>query len=71
MTVFDTRGSARVNPLSIVMLIVAIVMLLLLVWDLLGDLTFINSAGQQLLPGEVFEQLRLADSPTSPITTTG
>jgi hypothetical protein len=53
------------------MLIAATVMLLLLVWSLFGDLILINSPGQQLLPGEVFEQLRLADSPTTPITTTG
>jgi hypothetical protein len=53
------------------MLIAAIVMLLLPMWSLFGDLIFINSPGQQLLPEEVFEQLRLADSPTTPITTTG
>jgi hypothetical protein len=71
MTVFDTRGTARVNPLSLVMLIAVIVLMLLLVWSLLGDLIFINSAGQQLLPGEVFEQFRLADPPTTPVTTAG
>jgi hypothetical protein len=71
MTVLDTRGPARVKRLSIVMLIVAIVVLLLLVWSILGDLTFISSAGHPLLPGEVFDQLRMADSQTAPITTSG
>jgi hypothetical protein len=70
MTVFYTRGRARANRLSIVML-VAIVVLLLLAWSILGDLTFINSAGHPLLPGEVFDQLRMADSQTAPITTSG
>jgi hypothetical protein len=50
---------------------VAIVVLLLLAWSILGDLTFINSAGHPLLPGEVFDQLRMADSQTAPITTSG
>ena len=71
MTVFYTRGRARANRLSIVMLMVAIVVLLLLAWSILGDLTFINSAGHPLLPGEVFDQLRMADSQTAPITTSG
>lgn len=71
MTVFDTRRSARTNPSLIVLMVVVLVLALFVAWELASEVTFTSTVTQRILPGEVVEQLGLADSPTAPITTTG
>lgn len=69
MTVFDTRRSARANPSSIVLMVVLLVFALFVAWELASEVTFTSTVTQRILPEEVVEQLRLADLPTTPITT--